>query len=144
MFSCPSRVAASVTRGDKDAPILTTMPGTFALRTGRAQGRVAASQHRRPLPGQSHPGLGLLKEVFSWLVVICEILELDGLYYSPSSYHVAAQSHHLVRFLHPEHEALYRAFEMALEGIDLASASRVKNFAALRSSPCSKRPWHRQ
>ncbi len=81
--------------------------------------------YRRPLPGQSHPGLGLLKEVFSWLVVVCEILELDGLYYSPSSYHVAAQSHHLVRFLHPEHEALYRAFEMALEGIDLAGASRA-------------------
>jgi hypothetical protein len=81
--------------------------------------------YRRPLPGQNHPGLGLLKEVFSWLVVVCEILDLDGLYYSPSSYHVAAQSHHLVRFLQPEHEARYRAFETALEGYDLAAASRV-------------------
>ena len=81
--------------------------------------------YRRPLPGQAHPGLGLLKEFLGWLVVVCEILELDGLYYSPSSYHVAAQSHHLVRFLHPEHEALYRSFEEALAGLDLAAASRT-------------------
>lgn len=81
--------------------------------------------YRRPLPGQSHPGLGLLKEVLGWLVVVCEILELDGLYYSPSSYHVAAQSRQLVRFLHPEHEALCRAFEAALSDYDLAGASRA-------------------
>ncbi len=87
--------------------------------------RAQFGPYRRPLPGQGHPGLGLLKEVFGWLVVVCEILELDGLYYSPSSYHVAAQSHHLVRFLHPEHEALYRAFETALAGLDLATASRA-------------------
>lgn len=81
--------------------------------------------YRRPLPGQSHPGLGLLKEIFGWLVLVCEILELDGLYYSPSSYHVAAQSRQLVRFLHPEHEARYRALETALANMDLAAASRA-------------------
>ena len=35
-----------------------------------------------------------------------EVLELDGIYYVPSSYHVAAQSRRLVRFLEPLDEAL--------------------------------------
>ncbi len=80
---------------------------------------------RRPLPGQQHPGLGLLKEVFGWLMVIAERLGLDGIYYNPSSYHVAAQSRKLVRFLKPEHEARFRSFEVALRGMPLAEASRI-------------------
>jgi hypothetical protein len=79
--------------------------------------------YRRQLPGQNHPGLGMLKDVFGWLVMVCELLELDGIYYSPSSYHVAAQSRHLVRFLQPEHEARYRAFMEALGDLPLAEAS---------------------
>jgi acetoin utilization deacetylase AcuC-like enzyme len=81
--------------------------------------------YRRQLPGQSHPGLGMLKDVFGWLVVVCELLELDGIYYLPSSYHVAAQSRHLVRFLKPEHEARYRAFMEALGDLPLAEASQA-------------------
>ena len=67
--------------------------------------------YRRPLPGQKHPGLGLLKEVFGWLVAMAEILELDGIYYVPSSYHVAIQSRRRVRFLEPEDEALIQSLE---------------------------------
>lgn len=87
--------------------------------------RAEFGPYRRPLPGQSHPGLGLLKEVFGWLVVLCEMLKLDGIYFSPSSYHVAAQSRRLVRFLRPEHEARFRAYQAALDGVSLASASRL-------------------
>jgi len=87
--------------------------------------RAEFGPYRRPLPGQQHPGLGLLKEVFGWLVVVCERLNLDGIYYNPSSYHVAAQSRKLVRFLRPEHEARFRAFEEALHGMRLTEASRA-------------------
>jgi hypothetical protein len=38
---------------------------------------------------------------------------------------VAAQSRRLVRFLRPEHEARFRAYRTALDGISLASASRL-------------------
>ncbi len=79
--------------------------------------------YRQPLPEQNHPGLGMLKDVFGWLVVIAEMLGLDGVYYVPASYHVAAQSRRLVRFLHPEHEAHYRAVKAAVEGLDLAEAT---------------------
>ena len=81
--------------------------------------------YRRPLPGQLHPGLGLLKEVFGWLAAIAEILELDGIYYVPSSYHVAIQSRRRVRFLEPEHEALIQGLEELFTGTALPEASRL-------------------
>ena len=79
--------------------------------------------YRRPLPGQTHPGLGMLKEVFGWLVVVAEVLELDGIAYVPSNYHVAAQSRRLVSFVDPRHEAWMQALEELLTGVPLAVAS---------------------
>jgi acetoin utilization deacetylase AcuC-like enzyme len=80
--------------------------------------------YRRPLPGQNHPGLGLLKDVFGWLVTMAEILELDGVYYVPSSYHVAIQSRRRVFFLEPRHEGWMRALDELFTGVSLAEASR--------------------
>ncbi|MEJ2190304.1 MAG: histone deacetylase [Acidobacteriota bacterium] len=80
--------------------------------------------YRRPLPGQKHPGLGLLREVFSWLVVLAEMLDLDGVFWLPSSYHVAVQSRG-VRYLHPEHAALAQVLGKLLEGLTLADASKA-------------------
>ena len=79
--------------------------------------------YRRPLPGQKHPGLGLLKEFFGWLVVVAEVLELDGIYYVPASYHVAIQSRRRVRFLEPRHEGWMRALDELFKGVSLAEAS---------------------
>ncbi len=80
--------------------------------------------YRRPLPGQQHPGLGMLKDILGWLVVVTELLDLDGIYYAPSTYHVAAQSRSVVRFLHPRHEARFRALEELFADATLAMASR--------------------
>lgn len=80
---------------------------------------------RRPLPGQQHPGLGLLKDVFGFLVMISEILKLDGIFFVPSSYHVAAQSRRVVRFLRPRDEALFEALQNLLGDVPLADASNV-------------------
>ncbi len=87
--------------------------------------RAAFEGDRRPLPDQRHPGLGLLREFFGWLVVVCEILELDGIYYVPAHYHVAVQSRRLVRFLRPEHEARFRALEEVFAGLPLGAATRA-------------------
>lgn len=81
--------------------------------------------YRRPLPGQNHPGLGMLKEVLGWLVMVAEVLELDGIGYVPSNYHVAAQSRRLVAFVEPEHEAWMRALEELFGHVPLAEASRI-------------------
>ncbi len=80
---------------------------------------------RRPLPGQQHPGLGLLKEIFGFLVMMCEILSLDGIFFVPSSYHVAAQSRRVVHFLEPRDEALFEALRTLLEDKPLAEASNA-------------------
>jgi acetoin utilization deacetylase AcuC-like enzyme len=81
------------------------------------------SDERRRLPGQQHPGLGMLRELFGWLVVICESLSLDGLFFYPSQYHLAALSRRYARFLHPGHEASYRALETALADLPLPDAA---------------------
>jgi acetoin utilization deacetylase AcuC-like enzyme len=81
--------------------------------------------YRRPLPGQNHPGLGMLREVFGWLVVVCEKLGLDGIHFTPTSFHVATQSRRSLRFLNPEHEARYRAYRDAVSGLGLAEASQA-------------------
>ena len=87
--------------------------------------RAEFGPYRRPLPGQQFPGLGMLKDVLGWVVMLSEILGLDGIFYSPSSFHVAAQSRSMVRFLHPDHEARFRAMKAAMAGLSLAEASRA-------------------
>lgn len=87
--------------------------------------RAEFGPYRRPLPGQSHPGLRMLKEVFGWLVMVAEVLELDGIGYVPSHYHVAAQSRRLVCFVNPAHEAWMRALEELFRGVPLARASEM-------------------
>jgi acetoin utilization deacetylase AcuC-like enzyme len=81
--------------------------------------RLEFSAERRQLPGQQHPGLGMLRELFGLMVVICETLELDGLFFHPSQHHLAALSRRYARFLHPEHEALFRALERLVAAMSL-------------------------
>lgn len=77
----------------------------------------------RALPGQRHPGLGLLREILSWLLEVGGSLSLDGIYFTPSHYHVAVLSRKLARFLHPEHEGRMRALQAAMAHLPLAEAA---------------------
>jgi acetoin utilization deacetylase AcuC-like enzyme len=80
---------------------------------------------RAPLPGQRHPGLGLLREVVAMLVMMCERLRLAGIVFSPAHYHLAVQSRKLLRFLDPYCEARFRAMRTVLEKLPLAEATRA-------------------
>jgi hypothetical protein len=81
---------------------------------------------RRPrLPGQQHPGLGLLRDFMGWLVVVCEAHQLDGVFFVAAHYHVAMQSRRLVRPLQPEDEARLVAMAQALEGVPLPEATSL-------------------
>ncbi len=81
---------------------------------------------RRPrLPGQQHPGLGLLRDFMGWLVVVCEAHHLDGVFFVAAHYHVAMQSRRLVRPLQPEDEARLVAMARALEGVPLPEATSL-------------------
>ncbi len=85
--------------------------------------REVFSDRRPRLPGQQHPGLGLLRDFMGWLVVVCEAHGLDGIYFVAAHYHVAVQSRRLVRPVQPADEARLRAIGAALAGIPLSEAT---------------------
>lgn len=78
-----------------------------------------------PLPGQEHPGLGLLREVVGWLIVMSERLGLDGIAFAPAHYYMAALGRRHLEFVRPEAAATFEALRDAVLGLDLAEASRV-------------------
>jgi acetoin utilization deacetylase AcuC-like enzyme len=85
--------------------------------------REAFSDRRPRLPGQQHPGLGLLRDFMGWLVVVCEMHGLDGVFFVAGHYHIAMQSRRLVRPVQPADEARLRALAKALEGVPLPAAT---------------------
>jgi acetoin utilization deacetylase AcuC-like enzyme len=85
--------------------------------------RGSFSESRPRLPGQQHPGLGLLQEVLAWLIFICQEHGLDGVAFVAAHYHIAVQSRRLVRLLRAEDEALLHALTTALDGLSLADAA---------------------
>ena len=100
---------------------------------------------RPRLPGQHHPGLGMLREFFGWLVMLCEILELDGIVFTPSRYNVAALSHKLVRFIKPEDEARFRTLESVLGDRPLTARTRlIERGQVLDRSTGEPARWHAQ
>jgi len=77
----------------------------------------------RPLlPGQAHPGLGLLRDTAAVLVVVCERLELDGIVFTPSHYHLARLARPQACFLDPVLEGRCRAVDRAVRHLRLEEA----------------------
>jgi len=87
--------------------------------------RIAFGGRLAPLPGQEHPGLGMLGEVAAWLLVVCETLGLDGVAFEPAHYYTAALGQHRLRFLDPEDQARFEALREAVAGMSLAEAERA-------------------
>ncbi len=78
----------------------------------------------RPLlPGQRHPGMGLLRDTAAVLFVVCERLELDGIAFTPSHYHLARMAHPAGRFADPEREGRYLAVDRAVGHLPLEVAA---------------------
>lgn len=105
-----------------------TVPGMSLLRIEwllLQNPRARFTAERPPLPGQTHPGLGVLQEVATLMVLVCDRLQLDGLILVPSHYHVATHGRKTLRFLSPEDEGLYRALQKALAGLTLAQAAEA-------------------
>ena len=103
-----------------------TVPGTDLLRLEwllLQNPRQEFGDGRRPLPGQSHPGLGLLADIMSILVLITERLELAGILFVPSHYHLGSKGRRFLRFLDPDDEGRLRAIERAVGHLPLADAT---------------------
>jgi acetoin utilization deacetylase AcuC-like enzyme len=85
--------------------------------------RAEFSSRRPQLPGQKHPGLGLLRDIMGWLMVVCERHALDGIFFTTVHYHIAVQSRRLVKPLRAVDLGNIRAFSEALSGLTLAEAA---------------------
>jgi hypothetical protein len=66
-----------------------------------------------------------LAEIFAWLVLLCESLALDGLFFRPSHYHLAYLARRHATFLYPQHAAIFAALQELLVGKSLAEASHL-------------------
>jgi len=87
--------------------------------------RASFGAREQVLPGQRHPGLGLLNDVMALLILVCDELRLDGILFVPSHYHLAATGKKYLRFLQPEDEAWYRALQEAAGGLPLGETSQA-------------------
>ncbi|MEM6793276.1 MAG: histone deacetylase [Acidobacteriota bacterium] len=87
--------------------------------------RLAFTDARPKLPGQEHPGLGMLQDVVSLLILVCERLHLDGLTFVPSQFHIAAFGGSYMRFADPEIQALFDALSELFRELPLARATRA-------------------
>ena len=80
---------------------------------------------RARMPGQSHPGLGMLNDVAAMLQVACERLHLDGLVFVPSQFHVAAYGRGYMTFLDPDARARFEALLRLFRDFPLPEATRA-------------------
>ncbi len=87
--------------------------------------RAAFEAGRPRLPGQTHPGLGMLGDVAAMLQVACERLHSDGLVFVASQYHVAAYGHGLSSFLDPDARARFSALSELFRDTPLPEATRL-------------------
>jgi acetoin utilization deacetylase AcuC-like enzyme len=87
---------------------------------------------RPAMPGQNHPGLGLLRDVMAMIVVLCERATLDGILFVPSHYHLASMFKRYLRFASPIDEAWFRAAHRAVDGLSLVDATKAVAAGRLR------------
>ena len=89
---------------------------------------------RPALPGQTFPGLGMLRETIAATMLICDRLQLSGILVTPSHFHAVQQAHGQLRFLDPQREGLFRSFRKALEDLALGEATRAASAGRLRDT----------
>lgn len=87
--------------------------------------RLPFSERIPPLPGQQHPGLGLLGTLVALLLLLGEQLGLDGVANVPSHFHVAAVGRKHLRFVDPVAQARFEALADLFRGRSVAEAERA-------------------
>ena len=80
----------------------------------------------RPLlPGQKFPGLGLLRDTAAVLIVACERMDLDGLVFTPTHFHLARMVQPLASFADPIYQARLSALMHTVRNLRLNEAARA-------------------
>jgi hypothetical protein len=87
--------------------------------------RASFTSAHPPLPGQQHPGLGLVPDIMSLLILMSDQLQLDGISFVPSQYHLAVNARRFLSFLRAQDESWFRAVQEAVAGLPLVQATRL-------------------
>lgn len=95
----------------------------------------------RKLPGQKHPGLGLAKDVVAMLGVAARRLNLAGLQFVPSHYHVAWIARSMARHPDPQARGEFLAFRELLADYPLGPVSRVLHHPGLPTEDGEMLTW---
>lgn len=99
------------------------------------------SPSKVPLPGQTHPGLGMLRELMEMLYQACLRLQLDGLVMHPSAFHIAAVGSSQCKFIDPKIEGEFQALRDVLEPISISKASSLMEQGKIHRDDGSKIAW---
>lgn len=87
--------------------------------------RARFSDQRPALPGQRHPGLGMLRETMAALVLVCDRLKLDGIGVTASRFHPAAQSADVLLPLEAADAPVFRALLAAVDELPISRAAQL-------------------
>ena len=101
--------------------------------------RAEFSAGRPRLPQQSYPGLGLVSDIVSLFILICDRLKIDGLVFIPSHFHLVRKAGRHLHFLRPEDERWYQAVERALRDRPIAEATEIVARRRLRERESQER-----
>jgi len=93
-----------------------------------------ADAERPLLPGQQHRGMGLLRDMAAVLIVATERLDLEGLVFTPSHFHLARLARPQGHFADPVDQARFLAIEKAVKGMRLREASAAVAEGRLRDT----------
>ena len=93
----------------------------LSLRNPRAE----FSSLRPRLPGQEVPGLGLAREMTQLLALMAGRLNLEGVAFRPSWFHMAWAARHDARFVDPKRQGRFLALVRDLKGLPLLEATRA-------------------
>lgn len=85
--------------------------------------RLAFTADRPALPGQQHPGLGMLRETLAALVLVCDRLKLDGIGVTASHFHPAAQSVDTLCFVDPRDAPVFRGLVRSVAALPALQGS---------------------
>jgi hypothetical protein len=99
------------------------------------------SPSKARLPGQNHPGLGMMRQLMEMLYQACLRLKLDGLVMHPSEFHIAVVGAGQCKFVDPRIEGQFQALREVLGTTGIGHVSKLLEQGRVRRSDGSAIAW---
>ena len=99
------------------------------------------SDKRAPLPGQSHPGLGLGRKVLDLFTYLARVTRSDGILAYPAYFHNAFLFSRRFRFLNPEKRAEVMAICQSVEGVPFKDLAWIVHLECIEEEGKGRFKW---